>query len=196
MSSPLQRKQWEAQEAAQREENIAVYKKWVASHPEIKDCMATLKAVEQFCDFGGMPLSTTDLDFALSNGMSIAKQYVPSTEETRADLINEIIDLLATGGKYSSFDLQNERKRMSANQWTVEKLTQRRDEIVEKQRLARLSTDEIRQQLQAQRPQSQDTVLPAEYTAERIRGMRAAEVKFLVKQFSVDAVNDRLANRS
>jgi hypothetical protein len=157
MSTQLQRKQWEAQAAAQREENIAVYKQWIERRPEIRDCIATFKAVEEFCGFSEMPLSIEELDFALSNGMRVVKQRV-----SQAELVAE----------------ENARRKA-------------------------MSVDELRQLARQERPVPQPDALPqfytpmgnkeaVELTAEVLRKLSTADLKFLIRRFGASEVNKRL----
>lgn len=202
MSSPLQKKQEAAQAAAQRDENLAVYQRWLATHPEIKDCTATLKSVEEFCDFG-MPLAMADLDFALSNGIQVAKQSVPTESAVKADLIDRICELIAskdgTGrdGKYSTYQLEQERKKYQF--WTVEQLTARLDEVVRKQTLSVKPVGELQEVVRSHyAPQNQRPALPAEFTAQRLkdRSFPVSELKKLIRMYGADGVNDRLFGRS
>lgn len=205
MSSQLQKKQWEAQAAAQREENFAVYERWLQKHPEIYDCIATRKVVAEWCGFDDLPVSIGDLDFALSNGMDrqVAKQRVPTEAEAKAALIDQIAELIAskdgTGrdGKFSTVELKKERAKMQF--WSVQELTTRRDEIVRKQSLTTKPIHELQQQVRDYHAaQNQRPALPAEYTPERIkdRSFPVSELKRLIRMYGTDAVNDRLFGRS
>ena len=82
--SELQRKQEAAQAAGIRRDNIVVYKQWIAQRPEIRDCEATRRSVDEFCDLSHMPMTVADFDFALSNGMQVVKQYVPTVADENA----------------------------------------------------------------------------------------------------------------
>jgi hypothetical protein len=113
-------------------------------------------------------------------------------------LIDQIIDLLQATNDPSwkvAHSVSTERKKMSF--WTVEQLRSRLNEIIEKQRLQKLSSGQIRQELQASRPQPTRVVLPAEYTKERLmdRNFPTSEFKNLIRTFGADACNDRLNGR-
>lgn len=189
-----------AANAAQAEANRAALKNWLSRYPEIPDCIAVRNLFEEYMDFSD-PLSDSDFDFALGNLEShISKQRVPTTAEVKQDLVDEICDLLRSpnsdgrGGRYSEVALANERKRLQM--LSKDDLTARRDEIVEKQRLQKLSAGQIRQELQASRPATQVKVLPAEITRERIRAMTSYEIRKLIREYTATVVNDRLFGRN
>ncbi len=158
--------------AAQKEASHATYKMWLTHHPKVRDCIANTKMFEEYMDFTD-ELTPADFDFALGNLESrLVIQKIAPPERAKKDLVEEICDLLRSpnsdgrGGRYSEVALANERKRLQT--FTTDQLIARRDEIVEKQRLQKLSAGQIRQELQASRPAPQVKMLPAEITRERI----------------------------
>jgi DNA-binding helix-hairpin-helix protein with protein kinase domain len=186
--------------AAPREANLATYRAWLTRHPEVRDCIANTKMFEEYMDFTD-ELTSADFDFALGNlGSRLVIQKVSTPEQAKKDLVDEICDLLRSpnsdgrGGRYSEVALANERKRLQT--FSKDQLTARRDEIVEKQRLQKLSAGQIRQELQASRPTPQVKVLPAEITKERIRAMTSYEIRKLIRDFTATVVNDRLFGRN
>jgi hypothetical protein len=191
-----------AENAAQYEANLVTYKNWLVQHRQVADCIANRKMFEGYMDWTDH-LSPADFDLALGNltsRLQLATQRVPTEEETKAELINGICDLLRSpnsdgrGGRYSEVALANERKRLQT--FSKEQLIARRDEIVEKQRLQKLSAGQIRQELQASRPAPQVKVLPAEYTKKRIHAMPPHEIKQLIRYYTASVVNDRIFGRN
>jgi hypothetical protein len=167
-----------------------------ASYPTLVRCQATEKMiVELIARFIGDTSVVPTLELfrlAHEENPEYFAAHIPneSIENRKAALIDEIIELLATGGKYTNFDLSSERKRISTNQWDVAKLEARKADIIEKQRLNKFSADELRQQLATRR------ALPAEYTRERIFAMTPHEIKKLIRDWTANVVNDRLFGRS
>ncbi len=189
--------------AAQIAANTDSLKRWlVGKHPEVPFNDSTLKAFRD--DMGNMfltPLSDADFQFSLDHMKThITPRRVPTPAEVEEDLINGICDLLRSpnsdgrGGRYSEVALANERKRLQT--FSMDQLIARRDEIVEKQRLQKLSAGQIRQELQASRPAPQVKVLPAEITRERIHAMPSIQIRKLIRDFGANVVNDRIFGRS
>jgi hypothetical protein len=200
MSNNIQEDRAAHAAAAQREVNITTYQAWLSTHPDVVPCTATLRAFEEYMDFTDV-LTVADFNFAYGNlGSRLALRRVPTENQSKEALINEICDLLRSpnsdgrGGRYSEENLKSERIKISY--WTVSELARRRDEIVEKQRLQRLSAGQIRQELQASRPVPPGKVLPAEYTRDRIRAMPSHEIRKLNRDYTASVVNDRLFGRS
>jgi hypothetical protein len=189
-----------AANTAQAEANRAALENWLSRHPRIPDCIAVRNLFEEYMDFTE-PLSDVDFDFALGNLESqIGKQRVPPPAEVKQGLIGEICDLLRSpnsdgrGGCYSDVALVNERKRLQT--FTKDQLVQRRDSIIEAQRLQKLSAGQIRQELQASRPEPQVKVLPAEISRERIHAMPSPQIRKLIRDFGANVVNDRILGRN
>jgi hypothetical protein len=194
-------KQAEAR-AAQVAVKTDALKRWLAEkHPEIPFNTATLNAFTEDMGDAFLTASDEDFEFALRTMKTgITPQRVQTETEVKEDLINGICDLLRSpnsdgrGGRYSEVALANERKRLQT--FSKEQLIARRDEIVEKQRLQKLSAGQIRQELQASRPVPQVKVLPAEYTKKRIHAMPPHEIKQLVRYYTAAVVNDRIFGRN
>jgi len=192
---------------AQIEANRVALSKWLQRHhPEIPDCIAVQKVFEEYAD-SSYPISDSEFEFMLGNLESrISKQRVPTTEETKAELIETILELISStnggrDGKYSTIrvngepsDIDRERTRMSY--WTIPSLTERLNEVREKQRLQPKSAGQIRQELAASRP------TPSKYpgfpnldktvTASTIKNLSTFELKKLIRLHSVQQVNARL----
>jgi hypothetical protein len=125
--------------------------------------------------------------------MERAAATLDLTDDTKR-IINEIIGLLRNHGSYSEIDLKNQKAKLRFQ--TKTEIRARRDEILEKQRLQKLSAGQIRQELKASRPVPQAKTLPAEYTRERIHAMKSIEIRALIRQFGASTVNDRLFSRT
>jgi hypothetical protein len=172
--------------------------------PTLVRCTATTKMVlEAIYQFAGTTDVVPTLELfkvLLDANPEFFQSSLPNQrlEQRKTELINDIIELLATGGKYTTFDLATERKRMTANQWDVTKLEARKADILEKQRLNKFSAPELREQLANQRAANapQRPVLPPEITAAVVKKLPPAGIKDLIHRFSVVAVNDRLFGRS
>ena len=118
----------------------------------------------------------------------------------KSDLIEEICALLRSpdgsgrGGRFSDAALRSERVKMAS--WNKEALRTRLATIQEEQRLAKMTPTEIREELKSQQV-VEAVVLPAEYTADRIKHrMSSHELKYLIARFGLATVNDRIQGRS
>jgi hypothetical protein len=204
MTSNFERNKQAEAHAAQSAVNTDSLRRWLAEkHPEIPIKDSTIKAFQD--DMGDMfftiPVSDADFQFSLDNmETNITPQRVPSTAEVKEDLVNQICDLLRSpnsdgrGGRYSDVALSNECKRLQT--FTTDQLVQRRDSIIEAQRLQKLSAAQIRQELAASRHTPQVKVLPAEYTKKRIHAMPPYEIKKLIRDYTASVVNDRIFGRN
>jgi hypothetical protein len=164
--------------------------------------------VEMICRFLGVETSDCPMiapgDFTLAmraNYEEFTKNLVwVKSEEQKTDLINEVLDLLRSpdgtgrGGKFSDFDLKNERTKLSYQ--TVEQIIKRRDEILLKQSLQTHSAQEIREAIQELRAeQAPSNALPVEMTAHMLK-RDVSLLKKWIRIKGVDAVNDRLMGRN
>jgi len=176
-------------------------KRWLEkNHPEISFSVALLKEFQENMLGAFFTADDADWEFALSMiDTRYLKQHVPTEKETKAELIETILEKIASAdggrdGKFNPANLKSERIRMSY--WSVSELTARLNEVVEKQRLQKLSAGQIRQELAASRPQPQVKVLPQEFTQERIHQMPSFEIKKLIRDWGANVVNSRLAGRN
>lgn len=176
-------------------------KHWLEkNHPEIPFGLALLKEFRETMIGAFFTADAADWEYALSMiDTRYLRQHVPTQQEKKADLIDSILELIASAdggrdGKFNPANLKSERIRMSY--WSVSELTARLNEVVEKQRLQPMSAGQIRQELAASRPQPQVKVLPAEYTRERIQKMPTIEIKKLIRDWTASVVNNRLAGRN
>jgi len=129
---------------------------------------------------------------------------VKTVEAQRQDLIEEICALLRSpsgdgrGGRYYDTDLKTHRRNVLAYQ-SKEQLLQRKANIIEAQRLQKLTPAAIRAEQAAQRKVYIETHLPPEVTREKL--LASVELmKFwlrweLQNAARKNAVNNRLAGR-
>jgi hypothetical protein len=184
----------EAQIAAQ----IDALKRWLEEkHPGISAGEATIKAFQE--DMGNAFLVATDEDFeySLATTRTIFSRRIRTEAEVKADLIDEIMDSLQfTNNPHwgVAHNIATERKKMAF--WSIESLRARLNEVIEAQRLQKLSAGQIRQELRTSRPAPQKNVLPAEVTPAQIHAMRSTEIRALIRSWGADAVNSRLFGRS
>jgi hypothetical protein len=202
---------YKAQLAAQTD----AFKRWFEEkHPEIKYGEAVLKAFRE--DMGDSFLTATEDDFQYcldTTTVGFSRRRVPTEAEVKQDLIQEILDLLrspdGTGreGKYSNFDLKQLEVKMRGNDWTVEKLTARRNEIISKQEMSKQPIEEVVKVLQNARqytgyPQLPKTIVrpgtvrAVTLDAPYLKALDVWELKRLNRLYGIDQVNDRLAGRS
>jgi hypothetical protein len=181
-------------QAAQAETNRAALSKWLERHhPEISDCIAVRNAFEEYMDFS-YPLSDSDFEFALGNLESrISKQRVPTAEETKSEIIEEILSLLSAHSRRDKFMLKSEESRMK--HMTLDALQTRLAEL--KYKIGAVSTpvSTLKAFVAASRPQPQVKVLPANITREQIHAMPSSEIRKLVREFGASVVNNRLFGR-
>jgi hypothetical protein len=174
----------------------------VEKHPEIGRGEATTRAFIE--DMGNAFFQATDEDFQYSldtTATTFSRRRVPTESEVKQNLIDEIMDLLQATNDSAWQDRHTrntEIKKMAF--WSQESLQARLAEILEKQRLHKLSGSEVREQLAqqrvAQQPVAARKILPDEFTRSRIHSMRSDEIKALIRNWGADATNDRLFGRS
>jgi len=115
---------------------------------------------------------------------------------TKEQLTDNIIEILREKGKgHDEFSLKGERTRLRT--FSIEQLRAR---LADLQRAADLAAQPVSSLktlvAESRRPSPQAKVLPAEYTPERIKKMKAWEIKALVRMWGASVVNDRLFLRS
>lgn len=135
-------------------ESMAAFERWLQRHPEVIPCDANIRMFTAYADFSD-GLTEADFDFCFSNIRDrLALQTLKRAQERatdkeanmRARLIDEIIGLLrSSGARYTEHDLRTERTKLGFQD--VAQLQARRDSIVEKQRLSKMSVGQIRQEL-------------------------------------------------
>jgi hypothetical protein len=187
-------------ERAKRETIAAVY----AERPELVPCMANDGQIVDTCRYWAgynesvLP-SKAIFDQALSENPEHIKTFVRRPVAKQAEsLIDQIMAALQSTNDPSwkvAHNVATERKKLSF--WTLDALRARLAQVLEAQRLQKLSSGEIRSELASQRAAQQPgkVVLPASITREMIHAMRSAEIRKLIRDFSADAVNNRLFQR-
>ena len=142
--------------------------------------------------------SIVEADPQILKGTS--RLYIEPVERQQITVIDEICELLRSpdgtgkGGRYSEAALNNERKRLQM--LSKEQLITRRNEVLEKQRLAGMSVGAIRQELAANRPPQQAKALPPEVTKASMHALPSHEIRKLIRQYGASTVNDRIFGRS
>ncbi|MGC1492178.1 MAG: hypothetical protein WA798_12470 [Candidatus Acidiferrum sp.] len=195
--------------AAQYQSNLETYNRWLEKHPDINPCIANQKAFEEYLDWAD-EVTPADLDFALGNmldRLQLATQRVPTPEETKAALIDKIIERLqTTNNKHWQIphNVQIERAKMQF--WSLEQLTARLEEIVRAQTLNALSPEERQKIVVEGRrytgyPQLSKTVVrpgtvrAVPQDAAYLRSLDPFDLKRLCRLYGVEQVNARLAGR-
>lgn len=198
-----------AENAAQYEKNLATYKAWIGRHMDVVDCMANQKEFKEYLDWAD-EFTPADLDFALGNMLNrvqLATQRIPTPEETKAALIEKIIERLqTTNNKHwqAPHNVQIERAKMQF--WSLEQLTARLDEIVRAQTLNALSPEERQKIVVEGRrytgyPQLSKTVVrpgtvrAVPQDAAYLRSLDPFDLKRLCRLYGAEQVNARLAGR-
>jgi hypothetical protein len=188
-------------------------KRWLAEkHPEIPLNTATLNAFTDDMGDAFLTASDEDFEFALRTMKTgITPQRVPTPEETKAGLIENICSLIASSdgtgrdGKFSTYSLQTERSKMS--HWSVPQLTERLSEVVRKQELSKKSAVELHQIVESGRkyvgyPALGKTIVPpgkvraVPLDAAYLKSLDLWDLKRLCRLYGVEQINDRLAGRS
>ena len=175
------------------------------AHPDLKRADATSNLIERLCnEYAGeqvVPELWLFQEMVRANPQLVREQLQGVTvpvERQKADLINEIADLLLgpngveRGAKYDV----NLRKSMAS--WSKEALEQRLNQVRLAQRLQPHSASEIREGLKVLRAeQRREPVLPPEWTKEKLmdKSTSSHALKFLIRKFGVQAVNNRLMGR-
>ena len=139
MQSQFQEHRQTAVEADQVLKNVEALRRWLAAnHPGAVGIAFENLFTDYFGDALTTELNDDDFIFAYEHLKgSMRPKPVPTIEQQKADLIDEITDLLRSedgtgrGGKYSNFNLAAVRQQMQ--HWDLGKLTARRDEIVRTQ---------------------------------------------------------------
>ena len=210
MTTQFKKDRATVESAAQYQSNLETYNRWLEKHPEINPCIANQKAFEEYLDWADDEFTPADLDFALGNmldRLQLATQLIPTPEETKADLIDKIIERLqTTNNKHWQVphNVQIERAKMQFH--SLEQLTARLDEIVRAQTLNALSPEE-RQKIvvDARRytgyPQLGKTIVrpgtvrAVPLDAAYLRGLDAWELKKYTRLYGLTQINDRLAGK-
>src|SRR6266851_4824532 len=150
MTSQYDQDRQQAANERQAAENMDRLRLWLANnHPGLTGIASQKVFITYFGDRLFTPLNEDDFAFALQKTRTKnTPGYVPTEAEQKSELIEEICDLLkskdGTGrdGKYSNFDLKTVRVKMQ--HWDIQKLTQRRDEILREQSLNRVAVPELK----------------------------------------------------
>jgi hypothetical protein len=200
-----------------RRQSEAALARWLRRHPEVQDCTANRKAFEEYADFSD-GLTEADFDFCFSNihsrlalqTLERAKERAADDEaETKAQLVNEIIGLLRTGGaRHTEHDLKTERTKLGFQ--SVSQLQARRDAIVRSQAAAGKSVSQLRAELTEARrdtrrypgfPDLPTEIVPkGKVRAVRcdsayLRSLDADTLRDMCRRYSLPQINDAIASR-
>jgi len=205
--------QAEAASTQRREASLASFREFLKKHPEIPcaedgaPAESVQRLFEEYADFDDS-LTESDFEFAYSNLKgNISLRRIPTEAETKADLINRIMELLqGTNNAHWTIDhnIKSERTKMSF--WSVEQLTARLDEVVRAQTLNAKPIGELKAIAASERQYvgfptlgkaivRPGTVRAVPLDAEYLRGLDSWELKKFVRLYGIDQVNDRLAGR-
>lgn len=179
------------------------------AYPDLKRTDATSNLIERLCnEYVGervVPELWLFREMARANPELVREQFQGVTipvDVQRNALINEIAELLRSpngdgrGGRYDDFSLANEKRRMAS--WDKEALEARLKQVRLAQNLSTHTAAEIKEGLKVLRAQQRhEPVLPAEWTRERLmdKSTSSHALKFLIRQYGVTALNNRLSGR-
>jgi len=152
-----------------------------------------------------------DWEFALDMiDTRYLRQHVPTPQEKKADLIDSILELIASkdggrDGKFSTLrvngepsELDKERTRLSY--FSIPELHERLDEVTRKQFWAGKPLHEMKKFVAGARVDTRKYSgfpdLDKTVTASTIKNLSTFELKKLIRVYSVQQVNDRLSGRN
>jgi hypothetical protein len=121
----------------------------------------------------------------------IARQPIQKTKEQIAD---EIIDLLEKHSRRDEHMLRTERSKMST--WSLEELRARLEELQFKIANVNTSMGGLKSFVRDSRPTPEVKILPAEWTAERIKNSSAKTIRELIKDYGAPLINARLSGKN
>jgi hypothetical protein len=176
-----------------------------AARQDFRRCVANDKAIIEVIErWTGNPdvLPTKAIfdEALLENPEEINNFARQSLGRAHGHLVSEILTLLAAGGSYhDAFTLKAEENKLK--HFSLEALRVRRDEIVEKQRLSKLSVTQIRQEQAAAQPKTHRyhpyELLDPQITADGLKKiLRSSEARMYLRRFGSAQLNDRLFGRS
>jgi hypothetical protein len=223
MSSRFEQGRLADARAAQVAAQTDALKTWLdKKHPEIPNTDSSVKAFLD--DMGDAFLRATEEDFEYSlrtMETNITTQRVSTEAEIKQELIQRILELIASknggrDGKYSalkvnggSSELDMERTKIS--HWSIPQLTERLEEIVRKQTLAPKPVGELKRFVANAHADTRKypgfptlgktivrpgTVRAIALDANYIKGLDTYELRRIIRIYSAEQINARLAGRS
>jgi hypothetical protein len=176
-------------------ERTEALKRWLEDkHPDIRFCTATLNAFKEDMGNAFFTASGEDFEFALNTMHSqLSRTRVPTPEETKSEVIEEILSLLAAHSRRDEFMLKSEESRMK--HMSLDALEARLAELKYKIDAVSTPVSTLKAFVAASRSQPQVKVLPANITREQIHAMPSSEIRKLVREFGASVVNNRLFGR-
>jgi hypothetical protein len=146
--SRFEQDQQEEAHAARLQSQTEAFKTWLGkTHPEIRFGTALLLEIQEYMQSAFLTAGDEDFAYAIKNiETKYTRQHVPTPEETKAALIDKIMERLEGTNNHHwkvPHNVQTERTKMRF--WDVAALTQRLDGIVRAQELSAKSPVEIRE---------------------------------------------------
>jgi len=215
MTTQYQKDRAAFEASEQRQRNVNLLREWLTHHhPDIPVCTAVENIFREYMDFED-PLTVEDFEFALGNlGSMIGRQRIPSEAETKAALIDKIVELTSKDGKSAgtTFKLAVSGGRLLQwsipllATWSVPQLTELLNEIVRKRTLVTQSSSELHQIVESARPNYGYPQLPKQIVrpgtvravpldAAYIRNLGVYDLKKLIRLYGGQQVNTRLAGK-
>jgi hypothetical protein len=184
--------------AAQEEAAMQAWGCFVAKYPQY-DGEAFLIAVRE--DMGDSFLTADEEDFTYAIRTSRTEfrpARIPTQDEKKAELIEEIISLLAAHSRRDKIMLKSEETRM--NHWSLDALENRLSELKFKIDSVSTPISDLKSLVANSRADTRKYPgfpdLDKSVDAAHIKNLSTFELKKLIRLHSVSAVNDRLAGKS
>jgi hypothetical protein len=208
MSSRFEQdKETEARESLIASQTEAFQRFVETKHPEIHFCTALLNEIKAYMLNQFLTGDDADWEYAINMvDTRGVRQYVPTPDEVKASLIDEISSLIASAndgrdGKYDAHTLKQERAKMQ--HWTLPQLTQRLEEVQRRQVLSTKTATELRQIVQSAHKYTgypklgtsvvrPGTVRAVVLDAAYLRGLDVWELKKYCRLYGEAQVNARL----
>jgi hypothetical protein len=169
------------------------------AHPELLQCEANdraiIEAVRAWIQDPDVLPTPSLFEDALAANPELIKQFATQKiEKTKQQILDEIIDLLATHSRRDNAMLASERARMAS--WSLDQLRARLDELKFKISAAGTPVSDLKQFVKDSRPVVEAKILPAEYTAKRIKNLPARDIHQLIKDYGAPQVDARMQGRN
>jgi hypothetical protein len=205
MTSRFERSKQEEVRASRLAEKTEALKHWLEkNHPDIRFCTATLNAFKEdmgnaFFTMADATTSDEDFEFALHTmHTQLSRTRVPTPQETKSEVIEEILSLLSAHSRRDEFMLKSEETRLK--HMSLDALQARLAEL--KYKIGAVSTPVSTLKAFVAETRADTRKYPGfpdldlTVTAATIRNLSSAELRKLIRLHSVVQVNERLAGRS
>jgi hypothetical protein len=187
-------------------------KRWLEkNHPEISFGIALLKEFRENMLGAFFTADDADWEFALNMiDTRYLRQHVDTPQEKKADLIDSILELIASkdggrDGKFSALRVNGEpsevdKERTRLSYFSIPELQGRLGEVTRKQFWAGKPLHETKTFVADARADTRKYSgfpdLDKSVTASTIKNLSTFELKKLIRVYSVQQVNDRLSGRN